>query len=101
MFACLDPATWQGREYDNHSTPLSAINPTQLNTDQWCRAAKLWGAKEILFVAKHTGGFCWWQTETTKYGIKGTAWKDGQGDVLAELSASWAGTRLPPFWSRP
>ena len=27
------------------------------------------GAKEILFVAKHTGGFCWWHTETS-YGIK-------------------------------
>jgi len=88
QFVCLDPCTWQGREYDNHSTPLSAINPTQLDTDQWCRAAKLWGAREILFVAKHTGGFCWWQTETTHYGIKDAAWKGGQGDVLAELSAS-------------
>ena len=88
MFVCLDPCTWQGREYDNHSTPLSAINPTQLDTDQWCRAAKLWGAKEILFVAKHTGGFCWWQTETSKYGIKEAAWKNGKGDVLAELSTS-------------
>ena len=27
QFVCLDPCTWQGREYDNHSTPLSAINP--------------------------------------------------------------------------
>ena len=88
QFVCLDPCTWQGREYDNHSTPLSAINPAQLDTDQWCRAAKLWGAKEILFVAKHTGGFCWWQTATTKYGIKDAAWKGGQGDVLAELSTS-------------
>lgn len=88
MFVCLDPCTWQGREYDNHSTPLSQINPTQLDTAQWCRAAALWGAKEILFVAKHTGGFCWWQTATTSYGIKETAWKGGQGDVLAELSAS-------------
>lgn len=88
MFVCLDPCTWQGREYDNHSTPLSAINPGQLDADQWCRAAEAWGAKEILFVAKHTGGFCWWQTETTKYGIKEAAWKGGQGDVLGELSAA-------------
>jgi len=88
QFVCLDPCTWQGREFDNHSTPLSAINPAQLDTDQWCRSAKLWGAKEILFVAKHTGGFCWWQTETSNYGIKETAWKNGKGDVLAELSAS-------------
>ncbi len=87
-FVCLDPCTWQGREYDDHSTPLSEINPEKLDTEQWCRAAKAWGAKEILFVAKHTGGFCWWQTETSSYGIKETAWKSGQGDVLAELSES-------------
>jgi alpha-L-fucosidase len=88
MFLCFDPCTWQGREYDNHSTPLSAINPTQLDTEQWCHAATLWGAKEILFVAKHTGGFCWWQTDTSKYGIKETPWKNGRGDVLAELAAA-------------
>ena len=88
MFVCLDPCTWQGREYDDHSVPLSKINPTQLNTDQWCETALLWGAKEILFVAKHTGGFCWWQTETTDYGIKYTPYKNGNGDVLKELSES-------------
>ena len=90
MFVCLDPCTWQNREYDNHSTPLSAINPAKLDTDQWCRVARSFGAKQILFVAKHTGGFCWWQTETSKYGIRNTPWKDGKGDVLAELSASCA-----------
>ncbi len=88
MFVCLDPCTWQNREYDNHSTPLSAINPAKLDTDQWCRVARSFGAKQILFVAKHTGGFCWWQTETSNYGIRNTPWKAGKGDVLAELSAS-------------
>jgi alpha-L-fucosidase len=88
MFVCLDPCTWQGREYDNHSTPLERINPTLLNTNQWCETAQLWGAKEILFVAKHTGGFCWWQTQTTNYGIKDTPYKNGKGDVLRELSES-------------
>jgi alpha-L-fucosidase len=88
MFLCLDPCTWQGREYDNHSVSLDQINPKQLDTDQWCETAQLWGAKEILFVAKHTGGFCWWQTETTDYGIKDTPYKNGKGDVLKELSES-------------
>lgn len=88
MFLCLDPCTWQGREYDNHSISLDRINPEKLDTDQWCETAKLWGAKEILFVAKHTGGFCWWHTETTDYGIKDTPYKNGKGDVLKELSES-------------
>ena len=88
MFACLDPCTWQGREYDNHSTPLSRINPSKLNTDQWCQVAISWGAREILYVAKHTGGFCWWQTETSDYSIRKTPYKNGNGDVLKELSES-------------
>lgn len=88
MFVCMDPCTWQGREYDNHSIPLSRINPEKLNTDQWCQVAKSWGANEILFVAKHTGGFCWWQTQTSNYGIKETPWKTGKGDVLADLAQS-------------
>lgn len=88
MFLCLDPCTWQGRDYDDHSIPLERINPARLNTDQWCEVAQSWGAKEILFVAKHTGGFCWWQTESTDYSIRNTSYKDGKGDVLKELSES-------------
>ena len=64
------------------------INPTGLDSDQWCQAAVSWGAKEILFVAKHTGGFCWWQTGTSEYSIKNTPYKNGNGDVLKELSES-------------
>jgi alpha-L-fucosidase len=88
MFACLDPCTWQNREYDNHSTPLAAINPEKLDADQWCRVAKSFGAGQILFVAKHTGGFCWWQTDTAKYSIRNTPYKGGKGDVLREVSAA-------------
>lgn len=85
MYLCLDPCTWQGREFDNHSYPISKINPEQLNTDQWCEVAKSWNAKLILFVAKHTGGFCWWQTNTSDYSIKNTPWRNGKGDVLKDL----------------
>lgn len=88
MFVHFNPTTWTGKEYDDLSLPLNRMNPAKLNTDQWCEVAKSWGAKMILFVAKHTGGFCWWQTKTTDYGIKNTPWKSGKGDVLAELSKS-------------
>ena len=88
MFVCLDPCTWQGREYDNHSTNLKDMRLPKLDVDQWCEAAKSWGAKEILFVAKHTGGFCWWQTETTDYSVKNIAWKDGKGDLVDEVATA-------------
>ncbi|MEI8046692.1 MAG: alpha-L-fucosidase [Bacteroidota bacterium] len=86
MFVHFDPATWQNSSYDNHSTPLSRINPDKLDVDQWIDVAESWGAKMIIYVAKHAGGFCWWQTETTPYSIKNTTYRNGKGDVLAELA---------------
>lgn len=87
MFIHFAPNTWQNSEYDNLSTPLSEINP-DINTDQWVDCAVKLGAKYIIFVAKHVGGFCMWQTRTTDYGIRNTPWKGGHGDVMANLSAS-------------
>ncbi|HEX3997553.1 MAG TPA: alpha-L-fucosidase [Pirellulales bacterium] len=88
MFIHFGPATWQDVGEDNLSTPLDQIIPDKLDTEQWVRAAEAMGAKYIVFVAKHSGGFCWWQTDTTDYSVKNTPWRGGKGDVLAELSAS-------------
>lgn len=88
MFIHIAPQTWQDSETDNLSTPLAAINPEQLDTDQWVRVAESMGAKYIVIVAKHEGGFCWWQTQTTDHGVRNTPWRGGKGDVLADLSAS-------------
>jgi alpha-L-fucosidase len=88
MFVHFAPNTWQDKEGDDLSTPLSAINPAQLDTDQWVECALGLGAKYIVFVAKHIGGFCMWQTETTTYGIRNTPRRNGKGDVMADLSQS-------------
>jgi alpha-L-fucosidase len=88
MFVHFAPNTWQDQEYDDLSTPLSAINPAQLDTGQWAECARGLGAKYIVAVAKHAGGFCMWQTETTAYSIRNTPWRGGKGDVMADLSRS-------------
>ncbi len=87
MFVHIAPNTWQDKEGDDLSTPLSEIN-AGFDTDNWAECAVNLGAKYIVFVAKHEGGFCMWQTQTTEYSICNTPWKDGKGDVLADLSAS-------------
>jgi alpha-L-fucosidase len=88
MFVHFAPNTWFDKEYDDLSKPLSEINPPQLDVDQWVRVAESMGAKYLVFVAKHVGGFCWWQTETTTYGVKETPWRGGKGDVMADLAAA-------------
>jgi len=88
MFLHFAPNTWQDLEGDDLSTPLNKINPTKLDTDQWARTAKSMGCKYLVFVAKHVGGFCWWQTDTTEYSVKNTAWRSGKGDVMADVAKS-------------
>ncbi len=86
MFVHFAPNTWQGTELDNRSTPLQRINPSRLDVNQWIDAAESFGARMIIFVAKHGGGFCMWQTETTDYSIRTTPYKNGKGDILQELA---------------
>jgi alpha-L-fucosidase len=88
MFVHFAPNTWQDLESDDLSTPLSKINPAKLDTDQWVATAQAAGARYVVFVAKHQGGFCMWQTHTTDYGIRNTPWKNGKGDVLADIATS-------------
>ncbi len=88
MFIHFAPNTWQDQEGDQRTTPLDKINPARLDTDQWVRVAESMGAGYIVFVAKHVGGFCMWQTDTSPYGVKQAAWRGGKGDVLRDLSES-------------
>ena len=81
----ISPATWSSVEHDDLSYPIEKIEMSHFDADQWCKAALLWGAREIVFVAKHVGGFCFWQTDTTEYSIKNTAFRGGKGDVLDDI----------------
>jgi alpha-L-fucosidase len=89
MFIHFGPNTWQEQEYDDRTTPLDAMTP-DIDTDQWVETAVGMGARYIVMVAKHVGGFCWWQTRTTEYSVRNTPWRNGRGDVMAELAQSCA-----------
>lgn len=88
MFIQLDPATIQQGEYDNGSTPLKEIRFEKLDVNEWCVAAKAWGAKEIVFMLAHSGGFCMWPSKTTDYHIGNTSYHGGGGDVVKEFAAA-------------
>ena len=42
----------------------------------------------MLFVAKHHDGFCLWPTAQTDYSVKSSPWRNGQGDLVREVSAA-------------
>ncbi len=86
LFFHWAPNVYQGGEGDNLSTPRDKINPDRFDADQWVQAVKAANAGYMIFVAKHVGGYCAWQTKTTDYSLKTSPWKQGQGDMLAELA---------------
>lgn len=85
MFVHFAPNTWQEKEYDDLSLAPGAIMEN-VDTEQWVDTALALGARYIVLVAKHAGGFCLWQTDTTEYSIKSSPWKGGRGDVMASLA---------------
>jgi len=87
-FIHFGPSSFMERELDDGSLPLSAFNPDRLDTDQWVSVAQSMGAQYIVLTAKHTGGFCLWQTHTSDYGVRNTPWRQGRGDVMADLAES-------------
>ena len=67
----------------------SMFAPTAtVDTDQWVAVAKAWNASQICLTARHSGGFALWQTNTTKYGIQQSPYKDGKADIVRDFVAS-------------
>ena len=87
-FIHFGPNTFTRLEWGSGYEDPKVFDLHQLDTDQWCRAMKAAGMKMVIFTAKHHDGFCLWQTRYTCHGIMSTPYKDGKGDVLAELAES-------------
>ena len=90
LFVHWSPSVYQGTENDNGKTLAASINPDRFDAEQIVRAAQSCGAGYVVFVAKHVGGYCAWQTKTTDYSIKTSPWKGGKGDMVGEMAAACA-----------
>lgn len=72
------------------------FNPTELDTDQWIRAAKDAGAKFAVITATHETGFAIYQSDVNPYSLKALKWQDGKGDIVGDFVKSCRKYGLQP-----
>lgn len=87
-FVHFNMNTFTDVEWGEGREDPTTFHPTELDCRQWARVARDAGMSGIILTAKHHDGFCLWDSAHTEHDVASSAWRDGRGDVLADLSAA-------------
>lgn len=98
-FCHFGPNTWSGYEwgFDQGSqkwlyegqTPAEIFRlEKEFDAEKLVTTLQDAGFKKLIVTAKHHDGFCIWNSKWTEYDIANTDYKNGEGDILAEISAA-------------
>lgn len=98
-FCHFGPNTYSGYEWGfNQGTQTwlyEGIEPAELlplendfDAETLVKTLQEAGFKKLIVTAKHHDGFCIWNSRWTDYDMASTNYKDGEGDILAEISAA-------------
>lgn len=76
------------QEWGHGTEDPARFNPTRLNTDQWAKVISEAGFKMLIMTCKHHDGFCLWPSKFTNHTIANSPWRQGNGDLVKEVSES-------------
>ena len=85
-FIHFGPNTFYNQEWGTGQEDPERFNPTRLDAREWVRVLKETGFKKLILVVKHHDGFVLYPTAHTDYSVKASPWRNGEGDLLLEVS---------------
>ncbi|WP_129788336.1 alpha-L-fucosidase [Promicromonospora panici] len=80
--------TMTDREWGLGNEDPAHFDPDALDTDQWMRSIASAGMTGVILTAKHHDGFCLWPSAVTTHSVASAPWRDGSGDLVAEVAES-------------
>ena len=78
--------TFTGKEWGFGDERREIFNPSAFDAGQWITALKNAGFKAVILTCKHHDGFCLWPSQYTDHSVKNSPFKNGQGDIVKEVS---------------
>ena len=89
-FICFNVNTFTDREWGTGHESPAIFSPTEYNPAQWIDAVQSAGMRGVILICKHHDGFCLWPSRFTEHSVKNSPLKNGQADVVRDVSEECA-----------